>query len=209
MDDQARLEKALNLRKRDLSEKDFTRFEGYVEEIFNAFGMDTKTASTIDTPKRFIKALYDITEGYEGDPKLVKAFESECRSVSGCKNNQIIQGPIQFYSLCEHHALPFFGNAYVGYIANDDIIGISKLTRLVRVFSKRFAVQERIGQEVANMLEEMVNPEGVAVYIEARHLCMEMRGAKENSPLTRTTVFRGKYEEDANLREEFLRMCGK
>ena len=101
---------------RNVTPEQFLKFERYAGEIFSAFGMDLDTDSTRDTPRRFIKALYDITEGYEGDEKILKSFDTECRSVGECTSNQVIQGPIPFFSLCEHHALPFFGRAYVGYI---------------------------------------------------------------------------------------------
>lgn len=206
--DDINLTKAMKLRPRIITQEQFSKFEGYAAEIFTAFGMDLSTSSTEETPRRFIQAMYDITEGYEGDPKLLKSFDTECHDVSGCRLSQIIQGPIPFYALCEHHVLPFYGRVYVGYIARENIIGISKLTRLVRLFSKRFAVQERIGQEIADMLEMMVSPDGIAIYIEAHHLCMEMRGVRENSPMTRTTVFRGDYDGDPALRAEFFTSCG-
>ncbi len=122
--------------------------------------------------------------------------------------SQVIEGPIPFYSLCEHHALPFFGRAYVGYIAHEHIIGISKLTRLVRLFARRFTVQERVGQEIAEALETMLQPHGVAVYLEAHHLCTEMRGVRETAPMTRTTFWRGHYETDPALRAEFFTASG-
>lgn len=199
---------AMKLRERNISDEQFAKLEGYAAEIFSTLGLDLDTQSTEDTPKRFIKAMFDITEGYDGDPKLVKSFSTECHNLSDCKFSQIIQGPIPFSSLCEHHALPFYGNVYVGYIANESIIGISKLTRLVRLFSRRFAVQERIGQEIADMLDEMVHPDGIAIYIEAHHMCMELRGVREKTPMTRTTVWRGYYSEDAALRAEFFTTCG-
>jgi GTP cyclohydrolase I len=139
---------------------------------------------------------------------LLKAFETECRGGSNCRISQVIEGPIRFFALCEHHALPFFGQAYLGYIANERIIGISKLTRLVRLFAKRFAVQERVGQQIADALQAMLQPHGVAVYLEAHHLCTEMRGVQESSPLTRTTFWRGEYENNPELRAEFLTACG-
>ena len=111
-------------------------------EIFKAMGMELETPGTATTPARFLKAMYDASEGYEGDPKLVTAFPTECRSGPDCRISQIVEGPIPFYSLCEHHSLPFFGHAYVGYIAHDRIIGISKLTRLLRLFARRFTLQE-------------------------------------------------------------------
>ncbi len=209
-DDHTNIETLLpiDLRKRQVSEAQFARFENYAAEIFSAFGMDINTPSTKDTPHRFIKALYDATSGYEGDPKLMRVFGTECRGEPDCRLSQVVEGPIQFYALCEHHALPFFGKAYVGYIAHENIIGISKLTRLVRVFARRFSVQERLSQQIADTLESMLHPHGVAVFLQARHLCMEMRGVRETAPMTRTTVWRGYYAEDPALRSEFFTACG-
>ena len=199
---------AMELQMRKISDAQFHKFEGYAAEIFSAFGLDINTPATKDTPQRFIKALFDATEGYDGDPKLLKVFETECRGEPDCHISQVIEGPISFFALCEHHALPFYGKAYVGYIAHENIIGISKLTRLVRLFSKRFSVQERIGQQIADTLESMLHPHGVAVFLEAHHLCMQMRGVRETAPMTRTTVWRGYYAEDPSLRAEFFTACG-
>ena len=199
---------AVQVQTRTISSEDIQKFEGYAAEILSALGMDLNTPATKDTPRRFIKALFDSTEGYDGDPKLLKVFDTECRGEPDCRLSQVIEGPIQFFSFCEHHALPFYGQAYVGYIAHENIIGISKLTRLVRLFSKRFAVQERIGQQIADTLETMLHPHGVAVFLEANHLCVEMRGVRETAPKTRTTVWRGHYAEDASLRSEFFAACG-
>jgi GTP cyclohydrolase I len=198
---------AIELHKRPVTDEQYRKFEGYAAEIFSAFGLDLTLPATRDTPRRFIKALYDATEGYDGDPKLLKVFETECRGEPDCRLSQVIEGPIRFFALCEHHALPFFGTAYVGYIAHENIIGISKLTRLVRLFSRRFAVQERIGQQIADALETMLHPHGVAVLLEAHHLCVEMRGVRETAPTTRTTVWRGHFAEDATLRAEFFSAC--
>ena len=206
-DDQA-YRTAMELQMRHISDEQFTRFESYAAEIFTAFGMNIDTPATKDTPRRFIKALFDATEGYDGDPKLLRVFETECRGEPDCRISQVIEGPIHFFALCEHHALPFYGMAYVGYIAHENIIGISKLTRMVRLFSKRFSVQERIGQQIADTLETMLHPHGVAVFLEAHHLCMEMRGVRETAPMTRTTVWRGFYANDAALRSEFFTACG-
>jgi GTP cyclohydrolase I len=151
-----------------------------------------------------VRALFDATEGYDGDPKLLKVFHTECRGGPDCRLSQVIEGPIHFFALCEPHVFPFFGQAYVGYIAHEGIIGISKLTRLVRLYAKRFAVQERIGYQVADALEEMIQPHGVAVYLEAHHLCVEMRGVRETAPVTRTTVWRGEYDTNPTLRAEFF-----
>lgn len=198
----------LAMQPRRISEEQMRKFEGYAVEILTALGMNLNTPATAKTPHRFIQALYDVTEGYEGDPKLIKAFATECRGGSDCQLSQVVEGPIPFVALCEHHALPFYGQAYVGYIAHEHIIGISKLTRLVRLFARRFAVQERIGQQIADTLNTMMQPHGVAVYLEAHHLCVEMRGVREMTPTTRTTVWRGEFEKNPALREEFFMVCG-
>jgi len=198
---------SLKLQMRQISKETSKKFESYVAEIFSAYGLDLDSPATKDTPRRFIEALFDATEGYDGDPKLLRVFQTECRGEPDCRLSQVVEGPIQFFSLCEHHALPFFGVAYVGYIAYEHIIGISKLTRLVRLFAKRFSVQERIGQQIADSLESMLQPTGVAVYLEAHHLCMEMRGVRETAPLTRTTVWRGIFADDPAVRSEFLAAC--
>jgi GTP cyclohydrolase I len=206
--DDAEFVSAMKLQMRKIPDEQFRKFEGYAAEIFSAFGMNLNTPATKDTPRRFVKALYDATEGYDGDPKLLRVFETECRGEPDCRLSQVIEGPIPFFALCEHHALPFHGQAYIGYIAHENIIGISKLTRLVRLFAKRFAVQERIGQQIADTLEAMLHPHGVAVYLQAHHLCVEMRGVRETAPMTRTTVWRGHFAEDATLRSEFFTACG-
>ncbi|MCL4541219.1 MAG: GTP cyclohydrolase I, partial [Chloroflexi bacterium] len=174
---------------REISLEQVQAFERYIAEIFTAMGLDLTTPATHDTPRRFVRALFDATEGYDGDPKLLKTFSTECRGDPDCQLSQVIEGPIPFYALCEHHAFPFFGHAYIGYIAHENIIGISKLTRLVRLFAKRFTLQERIGQQVADALETMLNPHGIAVYLEAHHLCVSMRGVRETAPQTRTTTW--------------------
>jgi GTP cyclohydrolase I len=170
--------------------------------------MDLGTPATRETPRRHIRALLDATAGYDGDPKLLKVFHTECRGTPDCQLSQVIEGSIPFYALCEHHALPFHGRAYVGYIAHQGIIGISKLTRLVRLFAQRFTVQERMGAEIADTLEAVLQPHGVAVYLEAHHLCTQMRGVRETSPLTRTTTWRGEYAANPALRAEFFTACG-
>jgi GTP cyclohydrolase I len=199
---------ALQLHPRAVSEQELSRFEGYMAEIFTAMGMDVQTQGTEQTPRRFVRALLDSTAGYDGDSKLLTVFDTECREGPDCRLSQVVEGPIQFYALCEHHALPFHGTAYVAYIAHERIIGISKLTRLVRLFARRFTVQERMGQQIADSLESVLHPHGVAVYLEAHHLCTQMRGVQEGSSLTRTTVWRGDYQSNAALRSEFLMSCG-
>jgi GTP cyclohydrolase I len=180
------------------------RYERYLGEILSALGMDLATSATRDTPRRFMQALLDATAGYDGDPKLHTAFPSERPQRVDGAHSQIVEGPIAFHALCEHHALPIHGVSHVAYVAGPEIIGISKLTRLVRLYARRFTVQERLGEQVADTLVELVRPRGVAVHLEAAHLCTQMRGVAEGSSRTVTTFWRGLYEQDAELRAEFL-----
>lgn len=182
----------------------WSRFEGYVAEILEALGMDLGTPGTHRTPERFLRALLDATSGYEGDPNLLTVFPTECRGGPDCALSQVIEGPIQFYALCEHHSLPFFGVAHIGYVAHERIIGISKLTRLVRVFAKRFTVQERMGVEIVDTLAQALKPHGVAVHLAATHLCTQMRGVREDQSKTWTSFWRGSYETEPGMRNEFL-----
>jgi GTP cyclohydrolase I len=197
-----------DVQQRTLDARQIHQFEGYMAEIFTALGLDLATPATEATPRRFIRALFDATAGYDGDPKLLTVFPTECHGGADCRLSQVIEGPIQFYALCEHHALPFYGHAYVGYIAHEGILGISKLTRLVRLFARRFTVQERLGRQIADTLDTLLAPHGVAVYLEAHHLCTQMRGVQETLPMTRTTFWRGAYETDPALRAEFFVACG-
>jgi GTP cyclohydrolase IA len=194
---------------RQVSREQMQTFERYAAEMLSAFGLDINTPSTVDTPRRFVKAMFDVTSGYDGDPKVVKVFDGECRGGADCRRSQLIEGPIQFYSLCEHHALPIIGHAYLGYIPHERIFGLSKLTRLVRVYARRFTVQERLGQQIADALDQLLEPHGVAVYLEAQHLCTHMRGVNNQTSVTRTTNWRGTFDDDASLRDEFFRPCDR
>jgi GTP cyclohydrolase I len=193
---------------RSLPPAERERFERAIGEILEAAGLELDTPGTSDTPRRFLQALFDATDGYEGDPKLLTAFPTECHGGASCELAQIVEGPIPFFSLCEHHAMPFFGRAYVAYVAHDQIIGISKLTRLVRVLTRRFGVQERMTHQIADELMRLMKAHGVAVYLEAHHLCTQMRGVREDSAMTRTTAYRGTYETDPSLRSEFRELGG-
>src|SRR5438105_12600916 len=184
------------------------QLEQYAAEIFQTMGMRLDSPGTRETPRRFIRALFDATEGYEGDPKLVTAFPTECDGGPDCRISQVVEGPIPFFSLCEHHAFPFFGLAFVGYVAHERILGISKLTRIVRLFARRFSVQERLGREIIRSLDGILEAHGVAVYLDAVHLCTQMRGVREVEATTRTNFYRGAYEDDPRLRAEFLALCG-
>jgi len=188
---------------RRLAPAQLERYEGQLAEILTGLGLDLDSESTRDTPRRFLAAMVEATDGYDGDPKLVTAFPTECRGRSDCSRAQLIEGPIEFSSLCEHHALPFIGYAWLGYVAHERILGISKLTRLVRMVTRRFAVQERLTHSLADAIERLTQAHGVAVYLEAEHLCMRTRGVREHGTRTRTTAYRGVYEQDPSLRAEF------
>ena len=189
---------------REIGSDDWRRYERYMEEIFAALGMDAETPGTRETPERFLRAMYDATAGYDGDPKLLTAFPAEGRGGPDSLVSQVVEGPISFHCLCEHHALPFFGAAHVAYVPRNEIIGISKLTRLVQLYARRFTVQERLGEQIADSLVDLIDPHGVAVHLEAAHLCTQMRGVREENSRTVTTFWRGLYEEHESLRREFL-----
>lgn len=189
---------------REIGSDDWRRYEEYMQEIFTALGMEQDTPGTRETPARFLRALYDATAGYDGDAKLLTAFPAEGRGGPDSLVSQVVEGPISFHCLCEHHALPFFGAAHVAYVPRDEIIGISKLTRLVQLYARRFTVQERLGEQIADSLVDLIEPHGVAVHLEAAHLCTQMRGVREENSRTVTTFWRGGYSNDQALRQDFL-----
>ena len=189
---------------RHIAPADWQRYERYVGEILSAFGMELNTPGTEDTPQRFLQAMFDATAGYDGDPKLRTAFPAERPAHADGARSQIVEGPISFFALCEHHALPFHGVAHVAYVAGPEILGISKLTRLVRLYARRFTVQERLGEQIADGLLDLVDAEGVAVSLEAAHLCTQMRGVAEEGARTRTMFWRGLHVDNVDLRREFV-----
>ncbi len=191
-----------------LSAEERAHFEGALAELLGRLGLDMAKPDTQATPRRMLSALVDATSGYDGDPKLITAFGAECHGGASCEVAQIVEGPIPFYALCEHHAFPFFGRAWLGYVAHDQILGISKLTRLVRVLTRRFGVQEGLTHQIADELAAITGAHGVAVYLEAEHLCMRMRGVRDDTSVTRTTAYRGVYGVDPALRAEFRSIGG-
>ena len=195
--------------RRPLSEEERKRFEAYVAEIFGRLGMNSESESTKKTPERWVKALVDMTEGYNGDPNIEVAFERECENCDqDSPTVQIVEGPILFASLCEHHVLPFIGEVYVGCLRHEKIIGVSKFTRIVRKYARRFTVQERIAQEIADELERIIKPHGVIVHLRAHHCCTQCRGVREMSASTRTLERRGYYVTDTAFVSEFFNLAG-
>jgi GTP cyclohydrolase I len=193
--------------RRRITAEQHARFERYLAEILTALGLVLDRSDTRTTPARLLDAWIDATCGYEADPKLVTTFDVEPIDGEAGHDAQVIEGPISFTALCEHHILPFFGEAWVGYVAGERLIGLSKLTRLVRVHSRRFTMQERMGRDIAAALQSIVGARGTAVRIEAAHLCTRMRGVCEPAAITRTTAWRGSYEASATQRREFLELC--
>jgi GTP cyclohydrolase I len=183
------------------------RFVRQLAELLEALGLPLDTPGTRRTPERLFDALVDATDGYEGDARALTSFPSERDRAVGGAADQVVEGPIRFEALCEHHALPFLGEAWVGYVPRGTIIGISKLTRIVRVFARRFTVQERLAREVTDALHTVIAADGAAILITASHTCTRLRGVREAGASTATTSFCGVYERDASLRAAFLALA--
>lgn len=161
---------------------------------------DTLRPGTAETPQRFAKAFEFLTSGYNADPReVLKAFEDGAENY----DEMVFQSGIPCYSLCEHHIVPFFGHVCIGYIPDGRIVGLSKLSRLVDVFSRRLQVQERLTNEIANALDEVLKPRGVGVVVACRHLCMESRGIQRAGTVTYTTALRGLMKNSERTRAEF------
>lgn len=161
----------------------------------NYLDRDPSREGLENTPLRWAKSMHSLTSGHKF--KLT-TFDGE-----GC-SQMVMQSDIQFYSLCEHHLVPFFGTATVAYIPGKRIVGISKLARTVEHFSKQLQVQERMTNQIADFLQENLDPRGVGIILRARHLCQEMRGIKKTGATTRTCALRGEFMDDAKVRSEFL-----
>ena len=178
------------------------RVESHVKDILVDLGEDPKREGLLKTPHRVAKALRELTSGYavDVDAMINDALFTECY------DEMVIVRDITFYSMCEHHMLPFFGRAHVAYLPEKKIIGLSKIPKLVEVFARRLQVQERLTRQVANILDKKLQPRGVGVILEARHLCMEMRGAESHLSPTTTSAMLGVFKSDARTREEFLNL---
>lgn len=164
-------------------------------------GEDAGREGLLDTPKRVAKAMQYLTQGYEMDARAILEAAKFHESYS----EMVIVKDIELYSLCEHHMLPFFGKAHVAYIPNGVITGLSKLARVVDCFARRLQVQERLTHQILDAIQESLQPLGVAVVIEAQHLCMMMRGVQKQNSLTTTSAFSGQFETQ-ETRSEFLRL---
>jgi GTP cyclohydrolase IA len=176
---------------------------GYMELVqkqLSMLGENPNREGLQRTPERVAKAMAYLTRGYKDDVRTIVGqgvFEED-------HENMVMVRDIELYSLCEHHLLPFFGRAHVAYIPNGKIVGLSKLPRIVDMFARRLQVQERLTEEIAGAIEEVLKPHGVGVVIEAAHLCMMMRGVEKQSSKTITSALRGTFRSDPRTRDEFL-----
>ena len=177
-------------------------FEDLVAEMILRLGDDPEREGMRKTPKRVAKSLAFLTEGYRKRPQEVVGDALYEQS----HQNMVLVKDIELYSLCEHHLLPFFGKAHIAYIPDGHILGLSKLARLVEVYARRFQVQERLTEQIAQAVWETTRPQGVAVVVEAYHLCMMMRGVQKQNSKTITSAMRGAFLEDQRTRDEFLRL---
>ena len=174
---------------------------GHYKDILTLLGEDAEREGLQQTPLRVAKAMQFLTKGYAQDPKAIleKAlFHEEY-------NHMVIVKDINFYSMCEHHMLPFYGKAHIAYIPNGTITGLSKIARVVEVFARRLQVQERMTHQIMECIEETLHPMGVMVVIEAAHMCMQMRGVEKQNSITTTSAFSGVFKA-AETRQEFMNL---
>ena len=175
-----------------------------IHAVLGHLGEDPNRQGLLKTPERVAKAYTFITQGYQQDARKIlrsAMFDEDY-------NEMVLVKDIELYSLCEHHMLPFFGKAHIAYIPDGKIVGLSKIPRIVDVFARRLQVQERLTIEVRDAIQETLNPMGVAVVIEASHLCMQMRGVSKQNSVTTTSAFSGVFLEDNKTRKEFISLIG-
>lgn len=181
------------------NEKSLTLVTKSIEEILTALGEDVTRDGLIKTPERAAKGLHFLTQGYNQDALQImrSALFDEGH------HQMVVVKDIELYSMCEHHMLPFYGRAHIAYIPNGKVVGLSKLARVVDVYARRFQVQERLTTQIRDCIQEALNPLGVAVVIEAKHLCMMMRGVQKQNSVTTTSAFTGEFEKQST-RSEFI-----
>ena len=188
---------------RTVSSEDIEDLEDLVRKQLELLGEDPGREGLLKTPERVAASLKWLTRGYERDARQVigDALFEETHA------NMVMVRDIELYSMCEHHMLPFYGRAHVAYIPNGKIVGLSKLPRVVDVYAQRLQVQERLTEQIAGALSEVLEPLGVGVVIEAYHLCMMMRGVQKQNSKTITSALRGVFRDDPKTRDEFLRLA--
>jgi GTP cyclohydrolase I len=178
------------------------KLAGHYREILTLLGEDPQREGLLKSPERIAKAMAFLTRGYTQDPHEIlrsAMFKEEYKQM-------VLVKDIQLYSLCEHHMLPFYGKAHVAYIPNGQITGLSKVARVVECYARRLQVQERLTVQIRDCIQEALNPMGVAVVIEASHMCMQMRGVEKQGSSTTTSAFTGIFLKDPRTREEFMNL---
>jgi GTP cyclohydrolase I len=186
------------------NKKNTEQLSGLYKQVLEIIDPDPTREGVHDTPMRVAKAMQFLTHGYNLDPKeiLTSAMFTEDYQ------QMVLVKDIEVYSMCEHHMIPFFGKAHVAYIPNGRITGLSKIARVVDAYARRLQVQERLTMEIRDCIAEALNPLGVAVVIEAHHLCMMMRGVQKQNSVTTTSAFKGIFLKDPRTREEFIHLIG-
>ncbi len=185
----------------EFDEKKVEALRAHYKAILDILGEDSEREGLVKTPLRVAKAMLTLTKGYQMDPAAVLSsamFKEDYRQM-------VIVKDINFYSLCEHHLLPFYGKAHVAYIPNGYITGLSKIARVVDIFSHRLQVQERMTTQIKQCIQDTLNPLGVIVVLEAKHMCMQMRGVEKQNSITTTSDFTGVFKE-AKTRSEFMQL---
>lgn len=183
------------------NQKKVEKLSSLYSEVINELGEDVNREGLLKTPERVAKAMQYLTHGYDLDPKAIMrdAMFTEDH------DHMVIVKDIEVYSMCEHHMLPFMGKAHVAYIPNGKIVGLSKIPRIVDVFARRLQVQERLTEQIKDCIQDTLSPLGVAVVIEAKHMCMQMRGIQKQNSVTTTSAFTGAFEKDST-RKEFIHL---
>lgn len=173
-----------------------------IKSILSEIGENPNREGLVKTPKRVAKSMEFLTNGYKKNPANILKSAIFAENY----NQMVLVKDIEMYSLCEHHMLPFFGKAHVAYIPDGHIVGLSKIPRIVDVFARRLQVQERLTDQIKDCIQDALNPKGVAVVIEAQHLCMQMRGVEKQHSLTSTSAFSGIFLNDEKTRSEFMNL---
>ncbi len=185
--------------------KKFDQLEKITKNLIETIGEDPNREGLLKTPKRVAKSWEYFSEGYRADLDDIineAVFHEDC-------SEMVVVRDIEFFSMCEHHMIPFFGRAHVGYLPNGKVIGLSKIPRIVDMFSRRLQLQERLTSQIASTLEDVLKPIGVAVVMEGRHLCMQMRGVEKQNSYASTSAMLGQFRKSAETRAEFLSIIGK
>ncbi|MDA3080018.1 MULTISPECIES: GTP cyclohydrolase I FolE [unclassified Campylobacter] len=183
-----------------MDENSRIKFENLVKQMLEILGEDPNREGLLKTPARVAKAYEFLTSGYSQNPKDVL----NDALFSSSNNEMVLIKDIEFYSLCEHHLLPIIGRVHVAYIPNGKVVGLSKIPRMVNIFARRLQIQEQMTEQIANAIQEVVKPLGVGVVVQARHMCVEMRGVQKINSLTTTSALRGIFIKNANTRKEFF-----